>query len=474
MSKKIIKDFLLDKRSYLKCGTGRISEAIFAKKGIITTASEIKEVKKQIRKGSKKQVVVDDIVVTAKLIEDFRDMAEKLNFTLSGTPFAPTEKILKRKGPNKDYTVPDFSDQKGMHILLGCNHVPFHHVQLHEGIKQLIVDYNKDIKGFHLMGDFMDINTLSSHDKGRFSAVPGLTLDDEYSAGNELLDEFDAVLPKDCWKTYLYGNHEDRWSRWMKDMQNAKTPLESPEEALELWDRVYQVKTSWSHDYFTLGANFDIFHGIYFSIHCAKAHLDKLGHTPLPKYINRPAEDLDKERYQTIYASEVGAVAAPTAGLHMSPEVMKRLEIKGINFARLTLHVGLGTFRNIEVEDLSKHKMDAEYFKIDQPTCDMVNSTIKAGGRRCAVGTTSMRSIESAVSAHEMLKPAEGWTNKFIFPPYNFSIADSMITNFHLPKSSLAIMVCAFGGYDLIMEAYEEAIREEYRFFSYGDAMLII
>jgi S-adenosylmethionine:tRNA ribosyltransferase-isomerase len=205
-----------------------------------------------------------------------------------------------------------------------------------------------------------------------------------------------------------------------------------------------------------------------------RTHLHKLGHTPLPKYINREAEELDKERYQTIYASEIGAVAAPTAGLHMSQEVMKRLEIKGINFANVTLHIGLGTFRNIEVEDLSKHKMDAEYFKIGQETCNMVNSTIKAGKRRCAVGTTTMRSIESAVSATEELKPAEGWTNKFIFPPFNFSIADSMITNFHLPKSSLAIMVCAFGGYDLIMEAYETAIKEKYRFFSYGDAMLII
>ncbi len=205
-----------------------------------------------------------------------------------------------------------------------------------------------------------------------------------------------------------------------------------------------------------------------------RAHLNKLGHTPLPKYINREAEELDKERYQTIYATEVGAVAAPTAGLHMSPEVMKRLEIKGVNFAKVTLHVGLGTFRSIEVEDLSKHKMDAEYFKIDQETCDLVNQTIKNKKRRCAVGTTTMRSIESAVSASEELKPAEGWTNKFIFPPYNFSIADAMITNFHLPKSSLAIMICAFGGYDLMMEAYTMAIKEKYRFFSYGDSLLIL
>ena len=205
-----------------------------------------------------------------------------------------------------------------------------------------------------------------------------------------------------------------------------------------------------------------------------KAQLNKLRHTPLPKYIKREAEEIDKTRYQTIYASEVGAVAAPTAGLHMSKEVMKRLEIKGVNFATITLHVGLGTFRNIEVEDLSKHKMDAEYFKINQNTCDIVNSTIKSGKRRCAIGTTSMRSIESAVSAANTLKPAEGWTNKFIFPPYNFTIADSMITNFHLPKSSLSIMVCAFGGYDLMMEAYQIAIKEKYRFFSYGDAMLIL
>lgn len=205
-----------------------------------------------------------------------------------------------------------------------------------------------------------------------------------------------------------------------------------------------------------------------------KKHLTDLGNTPLPKYINRKAEDIDKERYQTIYASEVGAVAAPTAGLHMSREVMKRLELKGVDFATLTLHVGLGTFRQIEVEDLSKHKMDAEFFKIGTDACHLVNNAKANNKRVCAVGTTSMRSIESAVSATSTLKVAEGWTNKFIFPPYEFSIANSMITNFHLPKSSLAIMICAFGGYGLIMEAYQIAIKEKYRFFSYGDAMLIL
>lgn len=205
-----------------------------------------------------------------------------------------------------------------------------------------------------------------------------------------------------------------------------------------------------------------------------RAQLKVLGNTPLPKYINRPAEDLDRERYQTIYAKETGAVAAPTAGLHFSKELMKRLEIKGIDFAEITLHVGLGTFRSIDVEDLSKHKMDAEYFRITDAAADTVNKSIEAHKKVCAIGTTSMRSIESAVSANGLLKGSEGWTNLFIYPPYDFSIANSMVTNFHLPKSSLVIMIAAFGGLDLIMEAYQEAIKEKYRFYSYGDAMLII
>jgi S-adenosylmethionine:tRNA ribosyltransferase-isomerase len=202
--------------------------------------------------------------------------------------------------------------------------------------------------------------------------------------------------------------------------------------------------------------------------------LNMLGNTPLPKYITRPAEDIDRERYQTVYSTEVGAVAAPTAGLHFSRELLKRLEIKGVEFAELTLHVGLGTFRSIDVEDLSKHKMDAEFFRITQQTVDQVNKA-KADNRNiCAIGTTSMRAIESAVSADGYLKAAEGWTNKFIYPPYDFHIANRMVTNFHMPKSSLLIMICAFGGFDLVMAAYEEAIKEEYNFCSYGDAMLIL
>jgi S-adenosylmethionine:tRNA ribosyltransferase-isomerase len=202
--------------------------------------------------------------------------------------------------------------------------------------------------------------------------------------------------------------------------------------------------------------------------------LDFMGETPLPKYIKRKPDEDDKERYQTVYAKHEGAVAAPTAGLHFSKELIKRLEIKGIRFAETTLHTGLGTFRPIEVEDLSKHKMDAEYYAIEEIACGIVNKAKTDGRRICSVGTTTMRSLESSFTAQKLLKPSEGWTNMFIHPPYEFSIADSLVTNFHLPKTSLLIMTCAFGGYDLIMEAYKKAIKDKYRFFSYGDAMMVV
>ena len=199
-----------------------------------------------------------------------------------------------------------------------------------------------------------------------------------------------------------------------------------------------------------------------------------LGQTPLPKYIQRDEESFDKERYQTIYAKHEGAVAAPTAGLHFSKHLLKRLEIKGINMAEITLHIGLGTFNPVEVEDLSKHKMDSEELFIDQKACDIVNNAKKSKNRICAVGTTSMRALESSVSSFKTLNPHSGWTHKFIFPPYNFSLADSMITNFHTPKSTLLMMASAFGGYDFIKKAYEVAVKEKYNFFSYGDSMLIL
>lgn len=205
-----------------------------------------------------------------------------------------------------------------------------------------------------------------------------------------------------------------------------------------------------------------------------KKLIESLGETPLPKYIKREVKPSDRERYQTVYAKNEGAVAAPTAGMHFSKELLKRVELKGIDLSYITLHVGLGTFRPIEVEDLSKHKMDSEQLVISQHAADIVNKAKHAKKKVCAVGTTCMRAIESSVSTDGYLKPIDGWTNKFIYPPYDFRIANCMITNFHVPCSSLLIMVCAFGGYDLIMKAYKEAVKNKYKFYSYGDAMLII
>jgi len=191
-----------------------------------------------------------------------------------------------------------------------------------------------------------------------------------------------------------------------------------------------------------------------------KKIIESLGDTPLPKIIKRDTEPEDKERYQTIYAKHEGAVAAPTAGLHFSRELMKRLELKGVNFAEITLHAGLGNFRTIDVEDLSKHKCDSEQVIIDKIACDIVNKSKEKKKNVCAVGTTTMKAIESSVTISGMLKPFNGWTNKFIFPPYDFGVANRMITNFHLPQSSLMIMVAAFAEYDFLMKAYKEAITE--------------
>ena len=205
-----------------------------------------------------------------------------------------------------------------------------------------------------------------------------------------------------------------------------------------------------------------------------KDTLYNLGETPLPKFINRPVEEEDALRYQTVYAEHEGAVAAPTAGLHFSRELLKRLEINGVDFANITLHVGLGNFRSVDVEDLTKHKMDSEQIWIRDEAVEVVNNAKLNKHQICAVGTTVMRTLESSVSTNGMLKPYEGWTNKFIFPPYDFTVADSMISNFHLPLSTLLMMVAAFAGYDKLMNAYKVAIKEKYRFGTYGDAMLII
>ncbi len=214
-----------------------------------------------------------------------------------------------------------------------------------------------------------------------------------------------------------------------------------------------------------------LFDGPYESF---RKKLYELGEVPLPKYIKRKPEPMDTERYQTVYAKNEGAVAAPTAGLHFSKELLQRLEIKGIKYAPVTIHVGLGTFRPVEVEDLSKHKMESEEYIIPSNTSKIINEGLDNKRRVVAVGTTSMRALESSVSTNKRLNPGIGWTNRFIFPPYHFSIANAMLTNFHTPESTPLMMITAFGGYELIMKAYKEAVKEKYRFFTYGDAMLIL
>lgn len=205
-----------------------------------------------------------------------------------------------------------------------------------------------------------------------------------------------------------------------------------------------------------------------------KKTIQKLGETPLPKIHNRPATNVDEERYQTIYAKHEGAVAAPTAGMHFSREIMKRLELNGVTFAEITLHAGLGNFRTIDVEDLTKHKMDSEEVIIEEKACEIVNKAKEKRKKIVAVGTTTMKAIESSVTIAGMLKPYRGWTNKFIFPPYDFSIANAMITNFQLPQTPMMMMVAAFAGYEFLMKGYETAIEKKYKFFTYGNPMLIL
>ncbi|MBQ1227433.1 MAG: S-adenosylmethionine:tRNA ribosyltransferase-isomerase, partial [Alistipes sp.] len=205
-----------------------------------------------------------------------------------------------------------------------------------------------------------------------------------------------------------------------------------------------------------------------------KQALYSLGETPLPRWVREQVEPEDNERYQTIFAKNEGAVAAPTAGLHFSKHLLKRMEIRGIESAFITLHAGLGNFRTVDVEDLSKHKMDSEQYCVSAEASEHVNQTKRDGHKVVAIGTTVMRTLETAVSTGGMITPQEGWTNKFIFCPYDFTVANAMVSNFQLPYSTQLMMVAAFGGYDLVMNAYKIAKEEGYRFGTYGDAMLIL
>jgi S-adenosylmethionine:tRNA ribosyltransferase-isomerase len=202
--------------------------------------------------------------------------------------------------------------------------------------------------------------------------------------------------------------------------------------------------------------------------------VEEIGNSPLPPYIKRETEPIDKERYQTVYAKKTGAVAAPTAGLHFTHALLDQLKTNGVEIIPLVLHVGLGTFRPVQVEDLGRHQMDSEYYEVSEESAERINAVRNSGGRIIAVGTTSVRVLETIATPDKMVKASSGWTDKFIYPPYKFKMVDAMITNFHQSQSTLFILVCTFAGYDFTIKAYRNAIANNYRFFSYGDAMLII
>lgn len=342
---------------------------------------------------------------------------------------------------------------------------------------------------FNLPPELLAEYPTLNRDESRLMVLDRKTKTIEHKMFKDLIDYFDEddVLILNNTKVFparLYGNKEKTGAKievFLLRELNSETRLwdvlVDPARKIRIGNKLYfgddetlvaEVIDNTTSRGRTLRFLFD---GTYDEF---RNKLTELGETPLPKYISRNVEPEDAERYQTIYAKKEGAVAAPTAGLHFSKHLLKRLEIKGVNFAEVTLHVGLGTFSPVEVEDLSKHKMDSEEFEVDETCASIVNQGKAKKKKICAVGTTVMRAVESTVSSQATLNPYKGWTNKFIFPPYDFSIANCMITNFHTPKSTLLMMVSAFAGHDFIKKAYAEAIKEKYRFYSYGDAMLIL
>jgi S-adenosylmethionine:tRNA ribosyltransferase-isomerase len=342
---------------------------------------------------------------------------------------------------------------------------------------------------FNLPKELLAEFPAENRDEARLMVIDRKTKTIEHKLFKDVLDYFDEgdVMVLNNTKVFparLYGNKEKTGARIevfllreLNSEQRLWDVLVDPARKIRIGNKLYfgdddslvaEVIDNTTSRGRTLRFLYD---GSYEEF---RNKLTELGETPIPKYINREVVPEDAERYQTIYAKEEGAVAAPTAGLHFSKHLLKRLEIKGIDFAEITLHVGLGTFNPVEVEDLSKHKMDSEELIISQEACDIVNKAKVAKHKICAVGTTTMRAMESSVSSAKTLNPYVGWTNKFIFPPYDFSVADCMITNFHTPKSTLLMMISAFMGHDLMRKAYDEAIKEGYRFYTYGDAMLIL
>jgi S-adenosylmethionine:tRNA ribosyltransferase-isomerase len=328
-----------------------------------------------------------------------------------------------------------------------------------------------------------------NRDESRLMVLNRNTKDIEHRIFKEIIDYFneDDVMVFNNTKVFparLYGNKEKTGAeievfllRELSKEQRLWDVLVDPARKIRIGNKLYfgeddilvaEVIDNTTSRGRTLRFLFD---GEYEEF---KKTLYKLGETPLPKFIKREVQPEDKERYQTIFAKHEGAVAAPIAGLHFSRELVKRLEIKGINFAEITLHVGLGNFRTVDVEDLTKHKMDSEQIIITDEAAEIVNKAKDAKKQICAVGTTVMRTLESSVSTTGYLKSYDGWTNKFIFPPYEFNVPTCIVSNFHLPLSTLLMMVSAFAGYEFLFEAYKVAIKEKYRFGTYGDAMMIL
>ena len=342
---------------------------------------------------------------------------------------------------------------------------------------------------FRLSGDRVAQFPTEYRDESRLLVLHRKTGQIEHRVFKEIIDYFDDkdVFVFNDTKVFparLYGNKEKTGARIevfllreLNEEQRLWDVLVDPARKIRIGNKLYfgedesmvaEVIDNTTSRGRTLRFLYDGPHDEF------KRVLYSLGETPLPhEMIKRAPVPEDAERFQSIFAKNEGAVTAPTANLHFSRELMKRLEIKGVDFSFITLHAGLGNFRGVDVEDLTKHKTDSEQMFITQEAADIVNKAKDAGRQICAVGTTTMRAIESSVSTDAHMKPFSGWTNKFIFPPYQFSVANAMVSNFHMPLSTLLMVVAAFGGYEQVMEAYHEALKEGYRFGTYGDAMLI-
>jgi len=342
---------------------------------------------------------------------------------------------------------------------------------------------------FNLPDELIASHPVETRDEARMMVVNRKTKEISHHSFKELIDYFDdgdVMVFNDTlvFPALLYGNKEKTGARievFLLRELNADNKLwdvlVEPARKIRIGNKLYfgddesmvaEVIDNTTSRGRTLRFLYDGSHEEF------KANLFKLGQTPLPEYIKRDAEPDDAENYQTIFARNEGAVVAPAAGLHFSRELLKRLEIKGVEQGFITVHSGLGAFRDIDVEDLTKHRMDSEDMSVSDELVDLVNNAKDNGRRVCAVGTSTLRGIASAVSMGGHMKTYTGWTNKFIFPPYDFTVSTALVTGFHLPYSTMLMMVCAFGGYDLVMKAYEKAVAEEYRFGAYGDAMLII